>query len=157
MKNAKEYKRRLLLAKEEEYRFYETFNRYCGKEERARLSDLLKLNKQLVRTDDSYSRVDGCDARCIIHYEASGRSGHNYLISYGETVCKIVHWIDADKHMHTSFVKLWDGYSQTTLKHINAFLAMDNIKPLTKYDWVMLDSCVLYDADDYEVKEYEGC
>lgn len=154
MKNAKEYKRRLLLAKEEEYRFYETFNRYCGKQERARLADLLKLNRQLVRTDITYGRVVGCDARCITHYEADGSSSHNYLISYGTTVCKIVYWCDADRNTHTGFVKLWEGYSNTTLKHINAFLAMDNIKPLTKYDWVMLDSCTMYDADSGEVKGY---
>lgn len=157
MKNAKEYKRRLLIAKEEESRFYETFNRWCGKEERARLADLLKRNKELVRTDISYGRVVGCDARCITYYEADKGSSHNYLISYGEIVCKIVYWADADNNTHTSFVKLWDGYSKTTLKHINAFLAMDDIKPLTKYDWVMLDSCILYDADDGEVNPYEGC
>lgn len=154
MKNAKEYKRRLLIAKEEESRFYDTFNRWCGKEERARLADLLKHNLELVRNDIDYSRVWGCDARCVIYRSVDESSDHHYLISYGETVCKIVNWNDADKHMHTSFVKLWDGYSKTTLKHINAFLAMGNIKSLTKYDWVMLDSCVLYNADYGEVKEY---
>ena len=155
MKNVKEYKRRVLLAKEEEAWFYDTFNRYCGKTERAKLADLLKKNKQLVRTDDAYGRVDGCDARCITHREGGGSSMHNYLISYGTIVCKIVYWWDADNNKHTAFVKLWDGYSKTTLKHINAFLAMDNISPLTKYDWIMLDSCTLYDADSGEVKEYE--
>lgn len=155
MKNAKEYKRRLLLAKEEKYLFYETFNRYCWKEERARLAHLIKLNEQLVRTDIEYSRVNGCDARCIIHHEVDEHTVNNYLISYGTVVCKIVYWCDADANTHTGFVKFWEGYSKTTLKHINTFLAMDNIKPLTKYDWVMLDSCTMYDADSGEIKEYK--
>lgn len=155
MKNAKEYKRRCELAKEENYVFYETFNRYCGKEERTRLANLVKLNKQLVKTDISYDRVDGCDARCITQCETDESSSHKYLISYGTTVCKIVYWCDADRNTHTSFVKLWEGYSKTTLKHINAFLAMDSIKPLTKYDWIMLDSCTLYDADNGKVNSYK--
>lgn len=155
MKNAKEYMRRLLIAKEEEYRFYETFNRYCGKEERARLADLLKKNKQLVRTDNSYSRVVGCNARCITRFEAGESSIHNYLISYETPVCKVVKWFDSNKNEHISFAKLWVGYSKTTLKHINAFLAMYDIKPLTKYQWVMLDSYSLYDANSGEVKAYE--
>lgn len=42
------------------------------------------------------------------------RDGEKLLQSYNTIVCKI----DKDGN----FVKLWDGYSYTTLRHINSFI-----------------------------------
>lgn len=38
-----------------------------------------------------------------------------------------------------SFKKLWDGFSATTLKHVNLFRKRHNMSYLSKYDWVMMD------------------
>lgn len=38
-----------------------------------------------------------------------------------------------------NFKKLWDGFSVTTLKHVNIFRELHNLKSLSKYEWVMLD------------------
>lgn len=35
--------------------------------------------------------------------------------------------------------KLWNGYSVTTLNHINAFLADNGFPTICKRDWVMMD------------------
>lgn len=45
--------------------------------------------------------------------------GENFLQSYNTIVCKI------DKN--GNFVKMWDGYSATTMAHINSFAALFNI------------------------------
>lgn len=37
------------------------------------------------------------------------------------------------------FTKLWYGYSNTSLKHINIFRARYNMPPLTKYEWIMME------------------
>ena len=42
------------------------------------------------------------------------RDGEKRLISYNTTVCKL------DKNGR--FVRLWGGYSATTMRHINSFL-----------------------------------
>lgn len=48
------------------------------------------------------------------------------LKSYDTIVCMIK---DGD------FVKLWDGYSATTMKHINDFRMMFNLPTLNKKEW----------------------
>ncbi len=40
--------------------------------------------------------------------------------------------------MTKTFVKLWDGYSVTTLKHINAFCRYLNINTFSKREWIEL-------------------
>lgn len=46
-------------------------------------------------------------------------NGENFLQSYNTIVCKI------DKN--GKFVKMWDGYSATTMAHINSFADLFNI------------------------------
>lgn len=53
--------------------------------------------------------------------------GSCILTSYDTDVCKI------DKG--NNFVKLWDGYSRTTMKHINSFLALIDYTVDGKKDW----------------------
>lgn len=48
------------------------------------------------------------------------------LKSYDTIVCMI---------KDGNFVKLWDGYSATTMKHINDFRMMFNLSTLNKKEW----------------------
>ena len=34
--------------------------------------------------------------------------------------------------------KMWEGYSVTTMNHINKFLSMNGCRGMNKYEWVML-------------------
>ena len=38
--------------------------------------------------------------------------------------------------------KLWEGYSATTAKHINAFLLLNGYAGISKRDWIMAGKCV---------------
>ena len=40
----------------------------------------------------------------------------------------------------TQFIKLWDGFSVTTLKHINAFLSAYNGASINKRAWIEMDT-----------------
>ena len=51
------------------------------------------------------------------------------LKSYDTIVCMI---------KDGNFVKLWDGYSVTTMKHINDFRMMFNLPTLNKKEWMKL-------------------
>lgn len=53
-----------------------------------------------------------------------------YLISYNTAVAKI----DTNGH----FIRLWDGYSATTQKHIDAFMNRFGMRGLCKADWLSL-------------------
>lgn len=44
------------------------------------------------------------------------------------------------------FIKLWNGYSNTTLKHINAFRKYYNFPMISKREWIELKSGVEYAA-----------
>lgn len=52
-----------------------------------------------------------------------------YLQSYSTLVAKIEGGI---------FKKMWDDYSNTTMRHINAFLKEFNFHTLTKKEWMDL-------------------
>ena len=54
------------------------------------------------------------------------------LQSYQTEVCKI------DENGH--FVKLWNGYSNTTMNHINAFLSLFGIPSMKKKEWEALET-----------------
>lgn len=49
------------------------------------------------------------------------------LISYQTKVCRI------DENGH--FIKLWNGYSVTTMNHINAFRIMNGLETMGKKEW----------------------
>lgn len=54
--------------------------------------------------------------------------GYEILLkSYDTIVAKI----DAEGN----FVRLWDGYSPTTARHINSFRVMEGFKPIRKAEW----------------------
>ena len=60
-------------------------------------------------------------------------SGEIYLKSYESLVCKI--------NKNHTFEKLWNGYSHTTMKHINDFRDYFNFEPLTKKEWLNFGDC----------------
>lgn len=49
------------------------------------------------------------------------------LKSYDTIVCEIIN--------NGDFVKLWNGYSATTMKHINDFRRLYNFEPINKKAW----------------------
>lgn len=51
------------------------------------------------------------------------------LISYNTTVCKI---------QNNKLVRLWNDYSATTMRHINAFCTAYNLPPISKKEWETL-------------------
>lgn len=58
--------------------------------------------------------------------------GTKELVSYGTKVCKI--------GKNGTIKRLWNGYSMTTLRHVNEFLAQNGIdKKLTKKDWMAME------------------
>ena len=58
------------------------------------------------------------------------KGGETVLQSYDTTVCKL------DKN--GDFVRLWGGYSCTTMRHINAFIEMLGIPGGGKKWWIAL-------------------
>ena len=111
--NKKEYKTRL------EYSIVYSGYDYLSESERKELYHELKKVEGI--------RLDGFNNRAIIKPVENG-----YILqSYETDVCS---YIDG------SFKKLWEGYSNTTLKHVNLFCEWLNIPGYDKYGWVMLDT-----------------
>lgn len=55
------------------------------------------------------------------------RDGNNlFLRSYNTIVCGIV---------NGKFIRYWDGYSSTTMKHVNDFRVQHELNRLSKKDW----------------------
>lgn len=54
-------------------------------------------------------------------------NGEKVLLSYGTEVCKIT--------KSGEFVRLWDGYSATTMRHVNSFLELFDIAGGGKAWW----------------------
>ena len=55
---------------------------------------------------------------------------HKSLISYDTVVCRI----DNDG----TFVRIWQGYSATTMRHINEFRVQHGLTKLSKAEWMAL-------------------
>lgn len=54
-------------------------------------------------------------------------NGERLLRSYDTIVCKIDN--------NGNFIRLWGGYSKTTMNHINDFRMMNGLESLYKKDW----------------------
>ena len=85
-----------------------------------------KLRSELKQAKNKYNAftVDGLTDRAVIIPTDSGFM----LRSYNTIVCKYYNGV---------FFKSWDGYSHTTMKHINAFRKYLNLAPLSKKEWIM--------------------
>lgn len=57
-------------------------------------------------------------------------NGSRFLMSYGTTICAI----DSSR----TFRRIWEGYSATTMKHVNAFRDKFGLTPITKDEWLSL-------------------
>lgn len=53
-----------------------------------------------------------------------------YLVSYDTTVCMIDN--------NGTFRRLWQGYSATTMRHINSFMVAMGMDPINKAAWCKL-------------------
>lgn len=58
--------------------------------------------------------------------------GSKTLTSYTTNVARI------DKEGH--FIKLWNGYSATTMNHVNAFRIMNGLNTLSKKEWESMET-----------------
>lgn len=67
--------------------------------------------------------LDGFNGRACIIPTADGYT----LRSYYTDVCAV---------RGGRFVKTWEGFSVTTLKHVNAFRAFVGLAPLSKREWI---------------------
>lgn len=135
MNKRTEYQRRAQLAKEiaegECYRSYPMW----GVDYTDIIRNIIKNNRKLVRERTDYMAVDGCDYRCVIRIY-TGNHGTTYtLVSYDTDVCSINCTFDG-----WYFVRGWDGWTPTTMKHVNAFREQFGFSRMNKYDWLMLDA-----------------
>ena len=53
------------------------------------------------------------------------------LVSYGRNVARL-YFTDYENGV---MIRLWDGYSQTTMRHINSWLQWHGMNPITKKQW----------------------
>ena len=127
--NNKEYK----AAREEHEQAYEldTFTTYSiwGHENRYMKPDDLKEMRQAIKEDKKNGGIvlDDFGGRAIILPTKSG-----YILkSYYTNVCEI---------RENKFIKLWQGYSNTTLKHINAFRSKYNFPTISKREWIEMEA-----------------
>lgn len=134
MKNARKYRERAELAKDivqsEAYRNDWRF----GVDYTETIREIQRRNRKLVRENNDYIAVEGCDYRCVIRYYGDESGTWYNLESYDTDVCSIHYNADG-----CFFWKEWEGWTPTTMKHINAFRAQFGFKPMNKYDWLMLD------------------
>lgn len=116
MKNAKEYKKRLETA--------ETYNGmdFLDREEVKALREDVKERKKKRQ----HKGLDGSNGRATWYIN---ENGEKVLTSYYTDVVAI----KGDKVR-----KIWDGYSVTTMKHINLFLFENGLNTMSKHEWIML-------------------
>lgn len=102
------------------YRYYE--NRFMKPE------DLKEMRKSIKEVKINGGIVlDDFGNRAVIIPTESG-----YILrSYYTNVCEI---------RNNKFIKLWEGYSNTTLKHINAFRNHFHFNTLSKREWIELEA-----------------
>lgn len=79
------------------------------------------------RKNDGETVLPNSNGRATIRKDSHGR----VLVSYYTDVCMITY--------DGTFVKLWDGYSKTTLKHINLFRKECGFPELNKREWVEIE------------------
>lgn len=90
------------------------------------IKSLRFANKNAIKYHNAL-KLDGANDRAIIL-----DTGDSVILrSYYTDVCEI-------EKSTLKFTKLWSGFSNTTLKHINLFRKRYNLDTISKYDWVML-------------------
>ena len=74
--------------------------------------------------------------------------GEKELFSYDKLVCEI--------DSNGNFRRIWNGYSATTMKHINAFIDYYGIEGGGKKWWMSLESTENWWSDNYVVVQSNG-
>lgn len=100
--------------------WYGYYNRYMK-------ADDLKEMRQAIKESKKYGGfvLDDFGNRAVII-----PTEHGFILrSYYTNVCEI---------RDGNFIKLWQGYSNTTLKHINAFRRYFKLDTLSKREWIEL-------------------
>ena len=99
-------------------------------------SSYLDKDAQKDLREDVKSRIKGGHN---VVYDTNGKAtwyinedGEKVLRSYYTDVMKI--------SPERGIVKLWEGYSVTTMGHINKFLDMNGISSLSKQEWIMMET-----------------
>lgn len=113
MKNKKAYK--IALNQHEFYNGYDYLRENDQKELR---KDLKELNGIKLKEFNNRAIIKPVDNGYILQ-------------SYYTEVCK---YIDG------TFYKTWQGYSATTLKHINIFREYLGLSSIGKHEWIMLET-----------------
>ena len=103
--------------------YYGYPNRYMKPED---IKELRKEYKELKKEKNAFA-LDGFGGRALV---IPMESGDVVLQSYYTAVAVI---------RNGRFIKLWDGYSNTTLKHINEFRRHYNMSALSKREWIELN------------------
>lgn len=99
-------------------------NRYMSNQD---IKDLRQEYKAIKATDNGYA-LEGFGGRAIIKPD---NNGNLILQSYYTDVCR--YDVKADK-----FTKTWNGFSVTTLKHINIFRQFLGLETISKRTWIEL-------------------
>ena len=99
-------------------------NRYMSNED---IKDLRQEYKAIKATNNGYA-LEGFGGRAIIKPD---NNGNLILQSYYTDVCS--YNLKSDK-----FTKTWNGFSVTTLKHINIFRQFLGLKAISKREWIEL-------------------
>lgn len=76
-------------------------------------------------------------------------NGNLFLQSYSTIVCAIA--------VSGKVVKFWDGYSTTTMQHINDFLLQNGFSAISKKEWenIPVESCPIHPINSsYKVTYY---
>ena len=101
-------------------------NRYMSNQD---IKDLRQEYKGIKAENKGYA-LDGFGGRAIIKID---HDGSLILQSYYTDVCR--YDIKTDK-----FEKIWNGFSVTTLKHINIFRRFLALNTLSKREWIELNT-----------------
>lgn len=88
-------------------------------------NDIKDLRKDLRKEKNSFT-LDGFNNRAVVIKTEDGW----ILRSYYTEVAKMY---------QGKFIRLWDGYSNTTLKHINAFRSYLGLPGLSKREWIEME------------------
>ena len=122
-REAAEAAEELYTFEEEHFNGYRYYNsRYMTTEHK---QDLRREYKQDKKENQAYSLED-FNTRALIIPTESG----SILKSYYTEVCKIE---------NGKFIRLWEGFSVTTLKHINAYRLHFGFKALSKREWIEME------------------
>ena len=83
-------------------------------------------------------RIDGLEVTSIGEKKSCGKAfeiyhdGYFYLVSYLTKVAKF-------NINNGELVRLWDGYSHTTMRHINEWLQLHCLPTITKKQWMKME------------------